>query len=143
MNEPIKFDSRGSKDPDSRMLEYLWIFGDNTVGQTTAFPEHTFAQAGEYDVSLVVYDNFQVPFIRSPSTLYSWGLPPWVPLAGVENGLDQGGDRGRMSPLLPCGPRCTDLQPLSHVITEHSTYTTPTPSTLHLNIIHHNIVYLI
>ncbi|ELR20342.1 PKD domain containing protein [Acanthamoeba castellanii str. Neff] len=59
VNEPIKFDSRGSKDPDSRMLEYLWIFGDNTVGQTTAFPEHTFAQAGEYDVSLVVYDNFQ------------------------------------------------------------------------------------
>ncbi len=71
VNKAIKFDSTGSRDPDSRMVEYLWIFGDNTVGQTTAFPEHTYAKAGEYNVSLVVYDNIQVPFMTvGHSTFY-------------------------------------------------------------------------
>jgi PKD repeat protein len=58
-NVPLKFDSSGSYDPDGWLVEYLWVFGDNTVGQTQANPEHTYAQAGEYDVSLVVHDNYQ------------------------------------------------------------------------------------
>jgi microbial collagenase len=64
-NVPLKFDSSGSYDPDGWLVEYLWVFGDNTVGQTQANPEHTYAQAGEYDVSLVVHDNYQVPSASS------------------------------------------------------------------------------
>jgi PKD repeat protein len=60
VNTPITFDSTGSRDPDGWKVEYLWIFGDNSVGQTEAFPVHTFSSPGEYNVSLVVHDNFQV-----------------------------------------------------------------------------------
>lgn len=47
------FDGSGSTDPDSTISSYAWDFGDGTSG-TGATPEHTYAAAGGYDVTLTV-----------------------------------------------------------------------------------------
>ncbi len=55
-NTLIQFDGSASSDPDGDPLTYSWDFGD---GDTTsgAMPTHTYASAGNYQVSLVVNDG--------------------------------------------------------------------------------------
>ncbi len=50
------FDGSGSSDPDGSIASYAWDFGDGTTG-SGAKPNHTYAAAGTYTVSLVVTDN--------------------------------------------------------------------------------------
>jgi PKD repeat protein len=52
----VSFDSSSSKDPDGTITAYQWDFGDGSSG-STASPQHTYAQAGDYDVNLTVTDN--------------------------------------------------------------------------------------
>jgi len=52
----VSFDGGGSYDPDGRIVQHDWIFGDGDTasGQTTT---HTFTQQGTYAVKLTVVDN--------------------------------------------------------------------------------------
>jgi PKD repeat protein len=50
------FDGSGSTDPDGTLASYAWDFGDGTTG-TGVSPSHSYASAGEYQVSLTVTDD--------------------------------------------------------------------------------------
>lgn len=52
----IVFDGSGSSDPDGDALTFAWDFGDGSTG-TGMTPEHSYATAGNYAVSLVVNDG--------------------------------------------------------------------------------------
>ena len=51
----LSFDGSGSSDPQGQALTYVWSFGDGGKG-TSAKPSYTYATAGDYVVSLTVYD---------------------------------------------------------------------------------------
>ncbi len=54
--QTISFSSAGSSDTDGSIASYYWDFGDgNTSSQ--ANPNHTYTNAGNYDVTLTVTDN--------------------------------------------------------------------------------------
>ena len=55
-NEVISFSSEGSYDPDGYLVEYRWEFGDGTVSFEEN-PTHTYANKGEYTVTLIVKDD--------------------------------------------------------------------------------------
>ncbi|MFN7151219.1 MAG: PKD domain-containing protein, partial [Microthrixaceae bacterium] len=50
------FDSSSSVDPDGTIVSYAWTFGDGATS-TDASPQHSYDQAGTYDVSLTVFDD--------------------------------------------------------------------------------------
>ena len=54
--EEITFDGSGSSDSDGSIAEYIWDFGDSSTGSGVK-PVHTYAQAGEYTVTLTVKDD--------------------------------------------------------------------------------------
>ena len=54
--EPVKFDARGSSDPDGDPLTYRWDFGDSQGGDGPA-PEHRYAGRGDYPVTVTVDDG--------------------------------------------------------------------------------------
>lgn len=51
----VALDGTASTDPDGDELTYTWDFGDGTTG-SSATPEHTYVENGEYLVSLTVTD---------------------------------------------------------------------------------------
>ncbi len=51
----VKFLSH-AEDPDGNIVAYIWNFGDGTTS-SEQFPTHTYAQAGTYNVTLIVTDN--------------------------------------------------------------------------------------
>ena len=50
------FDSTESFDPDGQIVTYDWDFGDGE-SSTEASPHHIYQQAGEYDITLTVFDD--------------------------------------------------------------------------------------
>jgi len=52
---PVTLSGAGSSDPDGDVLTYAWDFGDGTTG-TGATPQHTYADNGNYVVTLTVSD---------------------------------------------------------------------------------------
>ncbi|HEY3722970.1 MAG TPA: PKD domain-containing protein [Acidimicrobiia bacterium] len=52
----VSFDATSSYDDDGTISSYLWNFGDNTSG-SGATNQHTYANAGTYNVTLTVTDN--------------------------------------------------------------------------------------
>jgi len=58
VNVPVTFDGSASYDSDGGELTYAWDFGDGTTGEGMT-PQHTYAMAGTYTVSLTVTDNDQ------------------------------------------------------------------------------------
>ena len=52
----VTFDSTASSDPDGTIASRSWTFGDGGTA-TTVKPDHTYAAAGSYDVTLAVTDN--------------------------------------------------------------------------------------
>jgi PKD repeat protein len=52
----IQFDGSGSSDPDGDALTFEWEFGDGNTA-TGMMPTHTYAQAGNFEVRLVVDDG--------------------------------------------------------------------------------------
>ena len=57
-NAPLSvfFDATGSSDPDGQILSYAWDFGDGALG-TGDTTSHIFANAGTYNVRLIVTDD--------------------------------------------------------------------------------------
>lgn len=52
----VQFDASGSRDPDGKIMEYLWDFGDGTTASGMRV-SHTYTQAGLYPVILTVKDD--------------------------------------------------------------------------------------
>ena len=56
--ETITFDASASYDPDGRIAQYVWDFGDgNVVGVTNPTVTHAYPVDGNYTVELTVTDN--------------------------------------------------------------------------------------
>lgn len=55
-DEALVFDGTGSSDPDGSISSYAWDFGDGSTG-SGATPNHVYAAAGSYNVSLTVTDD--------------------------------------------------------------------------------------
>ncbi|MFI5891653.1 beta-propeller fold lactonase family protein [Actinoplanes sp. NPDC051513] len=54
----VKFDAAASSDPDGRVAQYRWNFGDGTTRTTAdARVTHVYARAGTFRATLVVTDN--------------------------------------------------------------------------------------
>ena len=56
VNAGITFDGTASSDPDGDTLNFTWDFGDGSTA-SGATPTHSYAAAGQYDVSLTVSDG--------------------------------------------------------------------------------------
>ncbi len=52
----VKFDGSKSSDPDGKIADYRWSFGDGSVAQGKQV-EHTYKKAGEFLATLTVIDN--------------------------------------------------------------------------------------
>jgi len=52
----VSFNAAGSSDSDGTVASYGWDFGDGDTG-TGVSPNHTYASAGDYEVTLTVVDN--------------------------------------------------------------------------------------
>ena len=75
----VNFSSAGSSDPDGAIVTYNWDFGDGGTSNLTN-PQHSYAVAGNYVASLVVYDNLGASGNTTVNiTVTPPGLPsPWV-----------------------------------------------------------------
>jgi PKD repeat protein len=56
-NRTATFDGRSSSDAEGPIASWSWDFDDGTPGGTGAQPSHTYAVAGDYDVTLTVTDS--------------------------------------------------------------------------------------
>ena len=56
VGQPVAFSGSGT-DPDNDPLSFSWNFGDGTPAATGATPSHTYAQAGDFTVTLTVSDG--------------------------------------------------------------------------------------
>jgi PKD repeat protein len=54
--DPVVFDGRASRDPDGRVVQYAWVFGDASSGSGPLL-QHTYAATGSYTVTLTVTDD--------------------------------------------------------------------------------------
>ena len=53
-----QMNSNGTVDPDGNQIRYLWDWGDGTSTNTTAYPTHAYAAAGDYPITLTVTDGW-------------------------------------------------------------------------------------
>jgi len=75
----IQFDGSGSSDPDGDTISFAWDFGDGN-GATVMMPTHTYASAGDFQVTLLVNDGH---VDSDPSTTSAAITEPAVNLAPV------------------------------------------------------------
>jgi hypothetical protein len=86
----VTVDAAASRDPDGRIVEYVWEFGDGTVA-TGPRVSHTFQQGGEFLVTLAVRDDRggeAFAAARGPLTIRPYrfvGFQSPVPAAGSVN----------------------------------------------------------
>lgn len=83
---PLQLDGSGSFDPDGDPLQYWWVFGDGSVGAGIR-PTHTYADAGDFEVILEVYDG---TLRTSSATMASISVPAGVPPVVRSGGPYQG-----------------------------------------------------
>ncbi|MBW0253626.1 PKD domain-containing protein [Cellulomonas sp. PS-H5] len=74
------FDASGSTDPDGRIVDYRWEFGDGTTASGPVVT-HTFAP-GTYDVTLVVTDDAGALGFGHPDDEITVALGPMLPGGG-------------------------------------------------------------
>lgn len=91
--EVIHFDASESYDPDGSIVSYFWDFGDNTteiyMGENlTAIATHTYAEAGNYTVTLTVTDDDGASSSFSATkTVEAPPELPWALFAAVGLGI--------------------------------------------------------
>ena len=62
VSETVTFDASASYDPDGTVIGYSWAFGDETIANDTGpITTHAYADAGNYTVTLYVYDDDYQP----------------------------------------------------------------------------------
>jgi hypothetical protein len=71
---PIEFDGTGSFDQDSDPLDYVWSFGDGTVGMGEN-ASHSYGTGGTYAVTLTVTDTGTPPLSATSSTTATVHVP--------------------------------------------------------------------
>jgi len=96
VNETITFDASASTDPDGNITSYEWDFGDGNVTNTThEILNHSYSEAGSYEVTLTVTDDDGVTnsttkeiTVYPPVAIFDTGTPsnPYPSIAGVHNG---------------------------------------------------------
>ncbi len=52
----VRFDGNGSRDPDGKIISYIWDFGDGSKGEGPS-PVHVYQNPGTYNVRLMVTDD--------------------------------------------------------------------------------------
>jgi PKD repeat protein len=59
VDELVSFDASGSNDPDGKIVDYKWDFGDGETahGITKSACRHSYSSSGEFPVNLTVTDN--------------------------------------------------------------------------------------
>jgi hypothetical protein len=67
------FDGRGSTDPDEKIREYLWDFGDGNTS-TKAVAKHRFANTGKHTVTLTVTDQANQKHSKKESVHVSFDI---------------------------------------------------------------------
>jgi parallel beta-helix repeat protein len=62
VNETVTFDASSSYDPDGTIIGYSWAFGDGMIANDTGpITTHAYDDAGNYSVTLYVYDDDYQP----------------------------------------------------------------------------------
>jgi len=96
LGEQITFDASSSYDSDGNITNYEWDFGDGNVTNTThEILNHSYSEAGNYEVTLTVTDDDGVTNSTTkeitvyPSTaIFDTGAPsnPYPSISGTHNG---------------------------------------------------------
>ncbi|PXF53926.1 MAG: hypothetical protein C4B56_00550 [Candidatus Methanophagaceae archaeon] len=96
LGEQITFDASSSYDSDGNITNYEWDFGDGNVTNTThEILNHSYSEAGSYEVTLTVTDDDGVTnsttkeiTVYPPVAIFDTGTPsnPYPSIAGVHNG---------------------------------------------------------
>lgn len=73
---PIQFDGSASYDTDGTIVSYEWDFGDGSTGSGPT-PLHTYAEDGEYDISLCVTDDEGLTSCCSPEQAIATEVQSW------------------------------------------------------------------
>ena len=122
-NTPIAFNGTASSDPDNDPLTYTWTFGDGSTG-TGPTPNHPYASAGNYTVTLVVSDG---TLTSAPATT-TVAIANRVPVANP--GGPYSGYRNQAIAFNGSGSSDADGDPLSYAwgFGDGTTGSGPTPS---------------
>lgn len=117
----INFDGRKSFDPEGAPLQFLWTFGDGTSAQTANPGFHTFANPGEYLVTLLVVDAAGLRgYAYEKVTVAPKTLAPTQTAAAR---APQSSTQKTSSPLTPAIKSTTSTGNLSSPSTQPSTIT--------------------
>ena len=74
-NELIQFTLLECYDPDGRIVQYFWDFGDNFTSSLEN-PEHSYTQSGVYNVTITVVDDSNTSSSRVSTLFIKDNLPP-------------------------------------------------------------------
>jgi len=96
LGEQITFDASSSYDSDGNITNYEWDFGDENITSTThEILNHSYSEAGSYEVTLTVTDNegamnstTKIITVYPPTAIFDTGSPsnPYPSIPGTHNG---------------------------------------------------------
>lgn len=78
----VSFNGTGSSDPRGETLSYSWDFGDSSAKSTLVSPQHTYAAAGTYTVTLTVTNTDNLQAVSTTSAVITAAPQPPVANAG-------------------------------------------------------------
>ncbi|RJS70404.1 PKD domain-containing protein, partial [Methanophagales archaeon] len=96
VNQTITFNASSSYDPDGTIVKYEWDFGDGNITSTTEETiNHSYSEAGSYEVTLTVTDNdgatnstTKIMTVSPPTAIFDTGTPsnPYPSISGTHTG---------------------------------------------------------